>query len=216
MSHRPLFIVVEGLDGSGKTTQVELLKHHLLARNEPCIVTQEPTDRPIGKLIRQVLRGEVATHPKALAALYAADRLDHLYEPEHGILDRLAGGYHVIASRYYFSSLAYQSEFADPAWIAGLNREAKQVLPADLTIFLDLDPDVSLERIRARGEELELFDTREKLTHVRESFHQAFKFMGQGERIEIVDASADVPTIAERIGDLVDGLLNEPPTIELV
>ena len=207
--HTPLFIVVEGLDGSGKTTQIDMLRDHLQARNEACHLTAEPTDLPTGRLIRSVLRGEHSMDPRAVAALYAADRIEHLHRPEEGILARLAAGYHVIASRYYFSSLAYQSEYADPGWIAALNHVAKSTLRADLTIFLDLEPEVSLARIERRGEGLELFDTREKLTHVRESFHAAFEFWGEGERIEMIDAGQDAITIADRIGALVDDLLEE-------
>ncbi|WP_273447728.1 dTMP kinase [Neolewinella agarilytica] len=203
---RPLFIVIEGLDGSGKTTQIEMLRDRFQGGGAACHLTAEPTDLPTGRLIRSILQHEITANPKTVAALFAADRIEHIHHPEQGMLAQLAAGYHVIASRYYFSSLAYQSEFADPGWIALLNMEAKRTLPADVTIFLDLEPDLSMERIAARGEEKELFETREKLTHVRESFHLAFEHFGEGENIHIVDASRDPVTIAEEIWGIVEGV----------
>jgi dTMP kinase len=192
VSGGPYFIVVEGLDGAGKSTQINHLRDYFQARGEGCRITAEPTELPTGKLIRSVLRRELRMDPRALAALFAADPLEHIQHPDEGILRSLADGYHVIASRYYFSSLAYQSEFAEPGWIAALNAQAKRLLPADLTIFLDLDPTSSMQRIRQRsGEHTELFERLEKLRHVRESFLVAFERFGGGENI--VHLNADRP-----------------------
>lgn len=202
----PLFIVIEGLDGSGKTTQIELLRDALQARGEACYVTAEPTELPTGRFIREVLRGDRRVDARTLAALFAADRVEHLYHPEEGLLAKLAAGYHVIASRYYFSSLAYQSEFVDPGWIAALNSLARRTLPADLTIFLDLEPAVSMQRIRERKEETELFETEEKLRHVRESFREAFAVYGQGENIVTIDAGQEVIEVADAILAAVEDL----------
>ncbi len=203
MSDHPLFIVIEGLDGSGKTTQINHLRDYFQSRGEACHLTAEPTEMPTGQLIRSILRHEHRVDPRTLAALFAADRLEHLFAPETGIIAQLEAGYHVIASRYYFSSLAYQSEFVDPGWIAALNREAKRTLPADLTIFLDLPPEVSMERMSDR-ESMELFETTEKLTHVRESFRQAFAIFGQGEHIVTIDARNDPATVAEAVAQAVE------------
>ncbi|MEO0732475.1 MAG: dTMP kinase [Bacteroidota bacterium] len=200
---RPLFIVIEGLDGSGKTTQIEHLRDRFQAQGEACYLTAEPTELPTGKFIRSILQHEITADPRTVAALYAADRIEHLHHPEEGILAKLAAGYHVIASRYYFSSLAYQSEFADPGWVASLNLLAKRTLTADVTIFLDLEPKVSMERIAARGQAAELFETKEKLTHVRESFRLAFDRFGEGENIHVINAARDVLAIADDIWNTV-------------
>ena len=204
--HRPLFIVVEGLDGSGKSTQIDLLRDYFQARGEACHVTAEPTDLPTGKLIRSVLRKEIEVDPRTLAAMFAADRIEHLFHPTSGILHLLGEGYHVITSRYYFSSLAYQSEYVDPGFVASLNRLAKSTLPADLTIFLDLDPQVSMQRIRERPGEDELFETLDKLTDVRESFLNAFAVFGSDEHIVQVDAGQPVARVAEQIQLEVESL----------
>lgn len=202
--NRPYFIVIEGLDGSGKTTQIELLRDYFQARGEAVHVTHEPTDLPTGRLIRRVLRKEIAMDPRTLAALFAADRIEHLFHPQAGILEKLAGGYHVIASRYYFSSLAYQSEYMDPAYVASLNRLAKSTLPADLTVFLDLEPGESMQRIARRREDTELFETEEKLLHVRESFRAAFAAYGADENIRTVDAAREKGDVHEAIVSLVE------------
>ncbi|MFT7121308.1 MAG: dTMP kinase [Neolewinella sp.] len=203
-----MFIVIEGLDGSGKTTQIDMLRDRLQGQGEACHLTAEPTELPTGKLIRSILQHEFKADPKTVAALYAADRIEHIFNEEEGMLKQLADGYHVISSRYYFSSLAYQSEFAEPGWIASLNMLAKRTLPADITIFLDLEPEVSMQRIESRGEETELFETKEKLTHVRESFQLAFQHFGEGENIHIVDASGDPIDIADQIWAIVEGFAN--------
>jgi dTMP kinase len=201
---QPLFIVIEGLDGSGKTTQIDMLRDRLQGMGEACYLTAEPTELPTGKLIRSILQHEIEADPKTVAALFAADRIEHLHHPSEGLLYKLAEGYHVIASRYYFSSLAYQSEFVDPGWIASLNMLAKRTLPADITIFLDLEPEVSMQRIEARGAATELFETKEKLAHVRESFHLAFQHFGEGENIQIIDASEDPVSISEAIWSVIE------------
>lgn len=202
----PKFIVIEGLDGAGKTTQIELLRDRLQSRGQACYLTAEPTDLPTGRFIRRILKGEVTVDPRTLAALYAADRIEHLHHPEDGVLARLAAGYHVIASRYYFSSLAYQSEHADPGWVASLNLYAKRTLPADLTVFLDLDPEESIARIQRRGQATELFETQTKLTRVREGFREAFARFGEGENIRTVDAAAEPWEVSERIWSQVEAL----------
>ncbi|NJC24726.1 dTMP kinase [Neolewinella antarctica] len=206
---RPLFIVVEGLDGSGKTTQLDLLKDQLQGLGQACYVTAEPTELPTGKFLRSIMRGEVSADNRTIAALYAADRLEHLFHPEEGILAKLAAGYHVISSRYYFSSLAYQSELADPNWIASLNMMAKRTLPADLTLFLDLTPEESLARISGRGEQAEIYENREKLVQVREGFHLAFQHFGEGERIRPVNAAGTVAEVADAVWSEVIALLEE-------
>lgn len=205
---KPLFIVVEGLDGSGKTTQINMLSDHLQARGEACYVTAEPTGLPSGRFIRSILQGKVTVDPRTLAALYAADRIEHLFHPQEGIIAKLGEGYHVISSRYYFSNLAYQGDGVDPAFVAGLNRLAKATLPADLTLFLDLAPAVSMQRIESRRQSIELFETIDQLTRIRENFHSAFATYGTDERIVTIDASAEIVAVADRMAAAVDEISN--------
>ena len=208
--HRPLFIVIEGLDGSGKSTQIEMLRDHLQAGGESCYLTAEPTDLPTGKFIRRILAGEVSVDPRTLAGLFAADRTEHLFHAQQGLIAKLAAGHHVIASRYYFSSLAYQTDEVDPAWVASLNLLAKRTLPADLTVFLDLPPETSMERISRRAAPTELFENEDKLRSVRDNFRLAFERYGEGERIETVDASRNPVDVADEIAAHVDRLRTQP------
>ena len=92
MPNGPLFIVVEGLDGSGKTTQIELLRDQLQGLGEACYLTSEPTDLPTGKLLRSILSGAINADPRTVAALFATDRIEHLFNAHTGILAKLAAG----------------------------------------------------------------------------------------------------------------------------
>jgi dTMP kinase len=163
-------IVIDGIDGAGTTTQAARLAAWFRSRDLPVLVTHEPTDGPIGSLIRQVLTNRLVvrgiTGPRApawntMALLFAADRLDHL---EAQIVPNLRDGVTVITDRYDLSSLAYQSATAPAistdhaeavAWVHHLNKHARR---PDLTIVLDVDPDVAAKRRRSRNYSTELYE----------------------------------------------------------
>src|SRR5215471_20606989 len=163
------FIVVEGIDGSGSTTVTERLAAHVASKRRAVHRTCEPSSGPVGAMIRQILSHRIvvptelgATSPgwATMALLFAADRLDHL---EAEVLPRIRDGVVVISDRYDLSSLAYQSATApsdDPeeakriiAWIRHLNARARR---PDLTIVLDVLPEVAAARRDARGGAREL------------------------------------------------------------
>jgi dTMP kinase len=201
------FIVFEGLDGSGKSTQIDLLIERLRVAGHRTAITAEPTELPVGRLIRDVIEHRLSAHPQAVAAMFAADRLQHLHEPQTGILDQLAAGVSVIGSRYYFSSLAYQADCADIEWIASLNQQAKNTRPADLTIFLDLPPEVSIERITKGRDQVDLFENFQKLTDVRVAFERAFDYWGDdAEHIIQLDARVSVDELSDQIWTAVRAL----------
>lgn len=159
------FIVLEGIDGSGTTTQVKRLVARIVKETGvPAYRTREPTGTRIGGLIRQALCGEI--NPpftnKTLALLFAADRLDHV---EHAILPLLEHG-PVISDRYLHSSLFYQALTCfssterlrgEDSWIRDLNRYA---LKPTITIVLDVPEEVAFERLQKRGGKPELFEKR--------------------------------------------------------
>jgi dTMP kinase len=137
------FIVLEGIDGAGTTTQTRRVVEALRARNIPTLETREPSDGPVGMLLRQMLKGRVVAAAgtgapgwQQLGLLFAADRLDHL---EADVQPALAGGRWVLCDRYDYSSIAYQSAAAGSAeaipWLRELNRHAPR---PDLTIVLDV------------------------------------------------------------------------------
>ena len=201
------FIVIEGLDGSGKSSQLALLEKQLVAQGEPVYITCEPSERPIGKLIRDVLEKRLVVTPDTLAAMFLADRLDHIQNDENGILKHLKEGVHVISDRYYWSSYAYHSLDVDIKWVIELNRAASKILRPDITIFLDLPADISYERITANRESKDLFEKKELLQRVRDNYHHAFKLLRKEEKYAILDADKTINKLAEEIWYTIEPIL---------
>ena len=141
------FFVLEGIDGSGTTTQLDLVGKKLIAEGFPVFQTFEPTKGPIGALIREALSGKARIGQHALAHLFAADREEHVNGPG-GIREALEKGSIVLSDRYFFSSLAYQTISDEPDLAFTLN--SRFPLPQAL-FFLDIDPDISLESGSAAG-----------------------------------------------------------------
>lgn len=203
---RGKFIVFEGLDGSGKTTQMKMLSKYLEERGEACFSTHEPTDSPFGALLRSCLTGRFDTDERAIAALFAADRLDHILNTVNGIEKKLQEGVNVLCDRYYFSSLAYNGEFVPFEWVAELNRPAREILPPDLTVFIDLPSEESMKRVARRGE-TERYETREKQKKIRDRFFEAFKRFPD-EKVVIVAGEAEKEGTQAKIRQAVLPLFN--------
>jgi len=202
-----LFIVFEGIDSSGKTTQAELLKNSLIANNEQAVISPEPSNGIIGNLIRQALKQRVVfckdpeLFDRQMAYLFAADRHDHLYNDVDGVFKLIADNYHVISTRYYFSSLAYNCDSTEQFdFIQKLN---DRFPPPDLTIYIDLPIEVSLNRLQERSLQ-EIYETKAKLTKVREQYQQIFSTY-QGEAIS-VDGTQDIHHIHQQIVEHVRGI----------
>ena len=157
-TRRGTFIVLEGIDGSGTTTQLRLIGDWLARRRVRHHLTREPSDGPIGMLIRAVLGGRLRSaggapfDRRALALLFAADRLDHVTSE---ILPRLADGVTVVSDRYVCSSLAYQAQDCPRAWVGEINR----LVPVpDLCIFLRVDPRAAEGRMRRSRQTRDIFE----------------------------------------------------------
>lgn len=192
------FVVIEGLDGAGSTTQARLLKEWFESEGMPTLLTSEPSDGPIGELIRRTLRGELggllSKDEATLALAFAADRLDHLNKE---VLPALAKGRIVVCDRYYLSSYAYQSTGADLQWLKAINAKA---LRPDITIFMDVPPAVCLERIKKQGRHLELYEELPKLEEVKTRYLKTIQDLRQdGERIETVDGNRPVEQVFEDV-----------------
>lgn len=194
------FIVFEGIDGAGKTTQMELLKSTLESRGIKCYTTAEPTEMPSGKEIRAALSGKIKKTPIEMAEMFARDRVLHNIDPATGINCTLASGTTVISDRYYYSSLAYQGAALGYDTVAALNLDNKDIRTPDLCIFLDLTPEKSLERIGKRGEAAEIYENYDYLKRTREMFFEVFeKLRARGENIAVIDAYGTPEEVAERI-----------------
>src|SRR3990167_7066103 len=160
------FIVIEGLDGSGKSAQIDLSIDYLKKIGKDVVVTKEPTmDSEAGKKIKQALQQEIKLDPLELQSLYVQDRKEHL---ENKVIPALKEGKFVVSSRYVFSTFAYgASNGLDIDLLIKMN---DNFLLPDLTIIIDVSPESCMERIENRGEPKELFEKIEKLTKVNEFY----------------------------------------------
>jgi len=208
MKLRGKFIVFEGIDGSGKTTQIELLKSKLKSQGLDVHMTTEPTDRSVGTLIRKILRQEIKASEETLAALFVADRLDHIQNDQDGMSSLLEKDIHVISDRYYWSSYAYHGLSMPISKVVDMNDICHQMLKPDLTIYLDLSAEESMKRIEQRNEKEEKFDKLELLQGIRQNYFIAFEKYSKNARIEIVNANRDIDSCSKDIWSLVAPLFN--------
>ena len=189
------FIVFEGLDGSGTTTQMQLLAESCDRSGKRCKATFEPTDKPLGRLVRSILKKQIVTTPLPLAMLYAADREDHLHNPIYGLVGELEAGKIVISDRYLYSSLAYQSVECDFKIIAALND-----FPSPQYVFyIDTPIEECIKRINLRGDETELFERAEFLSLVRDNYERIFAQLDEGVTLVRLDGMRGKEEIAREV-----------------
>jgi dTMP kinase len=205
---RGRFLVLEGLDGAGTTTQADLLCASLRKRGRKVHLTAEPSRGPIGALVRQVLSGRVTggpaggVDPAALALLFAADRLDHVASE---VEPRLAEGCDVVSDRYALSSLAYQAvATGDARWVEAINARA----PApDLTVFLDVRPAVAVRRRFAASAERELFEVPAFQRKVALAYRRSIRrLLRAGQRVEVLPGEGPIAEVAAAVARAVGRL----------
>ncbi|MEM6962979.1 MAG: dTMP kinase [Myxococcota bacterium] len=200
------FIVLEGIDGAGTTTHTRLLSKQLRNQGLPVHATREPSDGPLGMMLRQILAGRVVvpgirgSRPPTwttMALLFAADRLDH---QEAEIVPNLMDGVTVICDRYDYSSIAYQSVTAGGTsaakdWILELNRHARR---PDLTLILDVPAEVAARRREYRAAGSELYDDDELQSQLCK-FYQEIDQHFPSDNIAHLDANKPVEETAAEI-----------------
>jgi len=210
------FIVIEGIDGSGTTTQCALLADRLTENGLPVHTTREPSDGPIGVLIRQVLTGRVVVSGRqgarpfnwaTMATLFAADRLDHL---EAEVMPNLTDGVTVICDRYDHSSVAYQTVSGGggediSSWVRELNRHAKR---PNLTLVLEVDPAAAASRRETRSGSPELYEVDEMQVELAE-FYRKIDQLFPNDTIRHIDANCGIEAVAEAIWAEVMALRGE-------
>lgn len=213
MSEHAKFVVIEGIDGAGTTTQMERYAEHLRARGLRVHTTRQPCRGPIGTFIRQALGGEVslggAHHAPLMALLFAADRLEHLareVEPE------LAAGAVVLCDRYDLSSLAYQTATAPneirgaldfEAWVRSLNRFARR---PDVTLVVDVTPEVAEQRRARRSGKPDIYEYAE-LQRTLAGLYREAERLCPGDAIVHIDGDPSLDRVAERIREALDPLV---------
>jgi len=206
---RGKFIVIEGLDGSGKTTQIKLLAEKLRAMGRSVAETAEPTASATGGLIRDALSGFTPRTGTEIAALFMADRVAHNVNPVNGINALLSEGRDVICDRYYYSSLAYQGYVSDPDWVYHINVDCPEIRKPDLCVFLDLDDEACLRRMDRGRSYREIYENEDTLLAARKRYFEAFRALGARDRISIVNADRAPEEVAEDVFAAVRVLLEE-------
>jgi dTMP kinase len=209
MRRRGLFLVLEGLDGAGTTTQAARLAQWLAGRGRKVHVTAEPSRGPVGAMVRQVLSRRVTgpggtdLDPRALALLFAADRLDH-WTAE--IRPRLESGHDVISDRYVLSSLAYQAVSTGEArWVAQVNSLAP---PADLTLFLRVAPRVALRRRYAASSDREIFEVPAFQRQVHAAYGRSLRRLrAGGARVVEIPGHHPVDEVGRLVAAAVEAIL---------
>lgn len=191
------FVVFEGIDGAGTSTQMRLLAERDSGKKIAC--TAEPTERPTGKFLRQILAGKEKVAPQTAAYLFAADRAEHIWG-QGGIVDQTKNGLTVVSDRYLFSNLAYQGVTCGEDLPKTLNSPFP--LP-QLLFFFDISAQKSLERVEKRGEAKEIYENEKFLSDTASRYRAIIdrykKLENSGMRI--VELDATLPK--EKISDLI-------------
>lgn len=191
------FVVFEGIDGAGTSTQMRLLAER--DSGKKIAFTAEPTERPTGKFLRQILAGNEKVSSQTAAYLFAADRAEHLWG-QGGIVDQTKNGLTVVSDRYLFSNLAYQGVTCGEDLPKTLNSPFP--LP-QLLFFFDISAQKSLERVEKRGEAKEIYENEKFLSDTASRYRaiiDQYKKLAD-DQMRIVEIDATLPK--EKISDLI-------------
>lgn len=204
----PPFVAIEGLDGAGTTTQARRVSDALVDRGQPVSTSCEPSNGPVGMLIRQMLSKRITVvdadgeHREigrdTLALLFAADRLDHLQAEVEPALNR---GQVAITDRYYHSSLVYQGtadadDVVVDTWVEMLNERARA---PDLTVFLEATAELSLQRLQPRGSR-DIYESKQRLELFDQRYRDVMDLVeSRGERVLRLDAARPAEELTEAI-----------------
>jgi len=190
------FIAFEGIDGSGKSSIIRLLDLKLKENKIPTYITGEPTDSPFGSLIHQFMIGRINTDHRTIAAMFVADRIDHLTNNVNGMKQIIDNGITVISDRYYFSSYAYHSVYIDMDWVINANKVCFDILKPDLNIFIDTSPEVCINRLEQDRVLKEKYEELEHLRRVRNNYLIAIDRLNNIENVIVIDGNRTLEEIA--------------------
>jgi dTMP kinase len=195
------FLVIEGLDGAGTTTQAELVAGALRARGLDVCLTAEPSDGPLGAVARAHVRTEITLGPQAAALAFVGDRADHL---DRVIRPALAAGSWVVCDRYVLSTLAYQgAEGVDRLWVLRASGELDR---PDLTVFLDVPQAERRARMAARPSS-DRYEARALQEALERSYTDSLQLLrSQGHHVVVVDGTGDSAAVCAAILSELDAL----------
>lgn len=192
---RGKFIVIEGLDGCGKSTQIEMLEKKMKEHGMAVHLTREPSDGEIGLFTRSVVDMEKDFPPETLIYLFLADRIDHI---KNEMLPMLEKGINVICDRYYFSSYAYQSNVIGMEALIKLNKPMADLLKPDIAVYIDVPPEKCFERITLRCGDISMFDNLQSLNRIEKGYKNAFEYI-KNENIVLTDGTQKAEDVSADI-----------------
>jgi dTMP kinase len=208
-----LFITFEGVEGSGKTTQIGRLKRYLAKRGIPCKVTREPGGCPIGERVRKILLNpnHQEMTPLSELLLYEASRAQHMKEVIKPLLKK--GGV-ILCDRFSDASIAYQGygRKVDLKLVERLNRLSSQGVKPDLTLLLDCPSDVGIKRALQRNEALKK-EKEDRFEREKFQFHQRVRrgylsiAKKEPDRVKVIDTREGEEKVFEKIRRIVDDFL---------
>lgn len=192
------FIVFEGIDGCGKSTQAELLAEYLKKKGQAVELTREHTrDLPAGKLIEEMVNRRCTLAGKAQQLLYVVDRIDHT---EKVVKPALDSGKTVISDRYWWSTVAYSNLNDQKEYFLRIQKGV--VLEPDIVVWVDLRPKVALERMNGRAKQLTIFEKQKKLRKIRKGYRWLKE--KYPEQCLVVDGSKSITEIHQKIVSIME------------
>jgi len=195
------FIVIEGLDGSGKSTQIDRLRNKLRLLGVKCCFTREPSDSIPGGIIRSALTKKAILEDETISLLFTADKIEHI---KNDILPLLEKGIPVISDRFYLSNIAYQSVKIEMETVMKINEiMVMKRLKPDITIFLDTSPEECITRVESERLHTELYEELEKLRVIQKNYYKAIEILGENEKIVKISSTENVEFTFEKIWDVL-------------
>ena len=161
----------------------------------------------MGKLIRQMLSGDLAADQRTIACLFAGDRTEHLTHPETGIRQQVDDGVMVVCDRYYFSSYAYHSQYMDMEWVIQANRLNADILRPDVTLFIDVDPEICIKRLETTRKRLEIYEKLDIMKQVRANYFSAFHRLKTQEHVAVINGNDTPENISRAVWKEVNRLI---------
>ena len=185
-----------------------MLAKYLESQGREVYLTAEPTTLPTGRALREALSGKVSKSECQMAVMFVDDRIAHNIDPNEGIRALTERGVDVISDRYYYSSLAYQGQATDYAWVKKMNMDCPEISKPDLCIYVDLLPEQSLERISKGRESVEIYENLQTLTKVREQFLSVIDDLKDSDNICVIDGYRAPEQVFEDVVRAVEGCAN--------